>query len=75
MIFLIGLVLIISGFLCFISIPVIGQNNPEFNFNILIGGGCVLIFLGGIAMYFFVKTDDKKKKTPKKKPPSDIEVV
>lgn len=75
LIFILGLVLVIAGLLSFISIPVVAQQNSEFNFNILIGGGFVLIFLGGVLMYFFIKTEDKKKKKPKQKPPNDIEVV
>jgi len=74
-IFIIGLLLIISGLITFISIPVVAQQNSEFNFNILIAGGFVLIIMGGILMYFFIRTEDKKKKKPKQKPPNDIEVV
>ena len=74
---LIGLILVIGGLLFYISIPPVAQQYPNFNFNLLIASRSVLIFLGGVSMYFFIKTEDKKKKkkTPKKKPPSNIDVV
>jgi len=74
-IFLLGLILIIGGLLFFISIAPVAQQNPDFNFNLLIASGCVLIFLGSVAMYFFIKTEDMKKKPAKKKPPNNIDVV
>ena len=73
--FVLGLVLIIIGFLSFVSIPVVAHRGINLNYNILIATGCVLIILGSVSMYFFLQTDDKKKKSPKKKPPNDIEVV
>lgn len=74
-IFVIGLILIIGGFLSFVSIPVVAHRGIDMNYNILIATGCVLIVLGSVSMYFFLQTEDKKKKSPKKKPPDDIEVV
>jgi len=74
-IFILGLILIIGGFLSFVSIPIVAQRGIEMNFNILIATGCILIILGAVSMYFFLQTEDKKKKSTKKKPPNDIEVV
>ena len=74
-IFVLGLILIICGFLSFVSIPVVAHRGIDMNYNILIATGCVLIILGSVSMYFFLQTEDKKKKSPKKKPPDDIEVV
>ena len=60
--FILGLILIIGGFLSFVSIPVTTQKDVNINVNLLIALGCILIVLGSISMYFFIKTEDKKKK-------------
>jgi phosphotransferase system glucose/maltose/N-acetylglucosamine-specific IIC component len=82
--FILGLIFIIGGFLSFVSIPVITQQDIDISFNFLIVLGCILIILGIISMYFFIKTEDKKKKkapedkkkkSPNNNPPNDIDVV
>lgn len=72
-IFILGLILIIGGFLSFVSIPITTQHpDLNINFNLLITLGCILIVLGIISMYFFIKTEDKKKKPSSNKPPVDV---
>ncbi len=63
--FILGLILIIGGFLSFASIPIISQQKIDINVNLLIALGFILIVLGSISMYFFIKTEDKKKKSSK----------
>jgi hypothetical protein len=63
--FILGLILVIGGFLSFVSIPITTQQDININPNYLIAIGCILIFLGAISMYFFIRTDDKKKKSSK----------
>lgn len=82
--FILGLTLIIGGFLSFVSIPITTQQNIDINLNLITALGCLLIFLGIISLYFFIKTDDKKKKNSSKdkkkkssnnKPPDSVDVV
>ena len=63
--FIIGLILIIGGFLSFLSIPITTQQDININPNYLTAIGFILIFLGTMSMYFFIRTDDKKKKSSK----------
>ena len=63
--FILGLILILGGFLSFVSIPITTQQDVNINFNHLIALGCILIILGTISMYFFIKTEDKKEKSSK----------
>jgi hypothetical protein len=71
--FLVGLILIIGGFLSFILTVVTAKlwGIDLARHNILVALGCILIFLGSIFMYFFVKLDAKKKKGKKKKEDND----
>jgi len=82
--FILGLILVIGGFLSFVSIPITTQQDIDINLNLLIALGCFLIFLGVISLYFFIKTEDKKKKnssedkkkkSPNNKPPDAVDVV
>ena len=81
--FILGLALIIGGFLSFVSIPITTQQNIDINLNLITALGCLLIFLGIISLYFFIKTEDKKKKnsskdkmkkSPNNKPPDAVDV-
>jgi len=72
--FILGLILVIGGFLSFVSIPITTQQDIDINLNLLIALGCFLIFI--ISLYFFIKTEDKKKKkSPNNKPPDAVDVV
>ena len=62
-IFILGLILIIGGFLSFVSIPIATQQDIDININFVNALGSILIALGIISMYFFIKTEDKKKKS------------
>ena len=82
--FILGLILVIGGFLSFVSIPITTQQDIDINLNLLIALGCFLIFLGIISLYFFIGTEDKKKKESSKdkkkessnnKPPDSVDVV
>ena len=64
--FILGLILIIGGFVSFASIPVVTQRKIDIDVNILTALGLALLVLGSISMYFFLKTEDKKKKNSKK---------
>jgi hypothetical protein len=65
LLFLIGLILIIGGFLSFILIPASSQIGIDVEYTFLTSLGCFLIFLGSVLMYMFLKTENKKKKTKK----------
>jgi len=67
--FLLGLILIIGGFLSFVSTVITAKlwGVDITRHNLLVSIGCILIFLGSICMYFFVIIDAKKKKGKKKK--------
>ena len=62
-IFILGLILIIGGFLSFVSIPIATQQDVDININFFNALGIIFIILGIISMYFFIKTEDKKKKS------------
>lgn len=70
-VFILGLILIIGGFLSFVSIGVISQYDIDININLPVALGFILIILGIISMYFFVITEDKKKKPSNTKPTSE----
>jgi len=61
--FIVGLLLIICGFLSFVLIPASSQLEIDVSYNLLIGIGCLLIILGSLSMYLFLRTEDKKKKS------------
>lgn len=63
--FIVGLILIIAGFLSFVLIPASSQLEIDVGYNLLTGLGCFLIFLGSILMYMFLRTEDKKEKSTK----------
>ena len=63
--FVIGLILIILGFMSFVLIAASSQLEIDVGYNLLTGLGCFLIFLGSIFMFMFLKTEDKKKKSTK----------
>jgi len=59
--FILGLILVIGGFLSFVSIPITTQQDIDINLNLLIA---------------LIKTEDKKKKkSPNNKPPDAVDVV
>ena len=62
-IFILGLILIIGGFLSLVTIPIATQQDVDININFVNALAIILIVLGIISMYFFIKTENKKKKS------------
>jgi hypothetical protein len=62
--FIVGLLLIILGFVSFVLLTASSQLGINVGNNLLFGLGILLIFIGSTFMFLFYITEDKKKRNP-----------